>query len=420
MNPSLDLLERGFTIFVLIFFTRTIACDSLYISPDPTTNGTPEDNPFSALLSLIQIIIYGLTTLLLLARWRGSIKTALQNKVIWALVGLVLISFLWSDFPDESLKKGINAFETSLFGLYMASRYSLKEQLRLIAWALCLVTVFSLLFTLAFPGAAIEIGANAGSWRGPLAQKNLLARLMVLATMTCSLAAFDSHKHRYLLCFGSVIALSLLFLSGSKTGLVVLLTLITLLPLYRSLRWKGTVVIPLVTMIILIIGSFAVIVVSNWEVLLSALGRDPSLSGRTELWQAALEKIFERPWLGYGFQGFWQDGGGAVTVWKTVKYKPPHAHNGYINTALDLGLLGLILFVISIINTYRKAITWLRLNHTFSGLLPILYATFLVMYNQPENTIIEHNSIFWSLFVAVSLSIKPLKNFKKYSIISAT
>jgi O-antigen ligase len=155
-------------------------------------------------------------------------------------------------------------------------------------------------------------------------------------------------------------------------------------------------------------GSITTLVVGNWENLLRGLGRDPSLSGRTQLWEMGLEMIAERRWLGYGYQAFWKEGGAAEFIWKVEGYKPPHAHNGFINISLDLGMLGLFFFVIIIVITYARSIAWLHTGKTSIELWPVSYVTFLVLYNQSENTIIAHNFIFWVLLVAAALSMKRL------------
>lgn len=220
--------------------------------------------------------------------------------------------------------------------------------------------------------------------------------------------ALENHRHRYLLWGGLSLSVLLILLTGSKTALLLFLTIVILLPLYKALRWSDTILIPVIITLIVITGSIAVIVVGNWENLLLGLGRDPTLSGRTTMWEVAIELIAKRLWLGYGYQGFWQEGGGAEVIWKEEGYKPPHAHNGFINIALDLGLTGLFLLLSTLGVTYGRGIVWLRLCRTAIGLWPIFYVTFFFMYNHSENTIIEHNSLFWVLLVAVSLSMKRL------------
>jgi exopolysaccharide production protein ExoQ len=405
MNPILNRFERGFTIFVSLYFTSTLFCQSLFLSPDALANLADESNPFDPIFSKLQLLIYGLTLLLLLARWRSTLITLSRHKLLVAFLVFVVASSLWSDWSDESWRKGLNTIATSCFGVYTASRYSLKEQLQHLTIALGLATIFSLLFSLGAPGAAIEIGANAGSWRGPLTQKNLLARLMVL-TITCNLLAIWQFE-RGQIFYWSMLALSsaLLLMTGSKTGLLVLLILLSLIPLYRAMRLKDTLVIPILISVILLVGSVSTMLLGNWEAILVGLGRDPSLSGRTELWQGAIAKISERPWLGYGFRAFWQVDGGAMEIWKILGYQPPHAHNGYLNMTLDLGLIGLGLFLLILLITYVRSIQYLRFSRGIIALLPVMYATFMFMYNHTESTIVEHNSIFWAEFVAISLSL---------------
>jgi O-antigen ligase len=408
MNPTLNFIEKRFAIFSLIFFTGVLSLSSFYVAPDSKLDADPVANPLDPLLSLIQYGVYTFALLLILARWKTSLRTALRDPLVWLLTGTALISFLWSDFPDWSLKKGITTLQTTSFGLYMASRYDMKQQLQMLGWALGIIAVFSLLFSLAFPGTAIEAGVNAGSWRGPFVQKNILSRMMVLSAIVFLLLTLENHRYRYLL--GSLLLLSvlLILLTGSKTALLLLLTIVCLLPFYRALRWSDTLLIPLLIITILVAGSIAVFVTGNWENILLGLGRDPTLSGRTNLWELAIELIGKRPWLGYGYQGFWQEGGGAAVIWKSEGYKPPHAHNGFINMTLDLGLIGLFLFLLLLAVTYFRGIIWLRLGKTTIELWPIFYVTFFFMYNHSENTIIEHNSIFWVLLVSVSLSMKRM------------
>ena len=405
MNPVLNLTEKCFTIFSFVFLTSILSWSSLFISPDPKAIALSTESPFDSVSSLLQYFIYAVSFFFLLVRWRSSIWTALNNPFVWVLPGIALASFLWSDFPDWSLRKAFTTLQTSYFGLYVASRFSLKQQLQLLGWAFGIVVILSAVFTLAFPAAAIEAGANAGAWRGPFTQKNLCARLLVLGSIIFLLLALDSRRHRLLCWSGFSLCVFLVVMTSSKTALLLLIVFIILLPLYQALRWKGTIVIPLVIIAILVGGSIATLVIGNWENLLLSFGRDATLSGRTSLWQAAIEKIFDRPWLGYGYQGFWRATGEATVIWNLEGYKPPHAHNGFINLALDLGFVGLFIFLLMITMNYIRAIAWLRLSKTSIDLWPVCYVTFFFMYNHSENTIIEQNSIFWTLLVMTSLSM---------------
>jgi O-antigen ligase len=54
----------------------------------------------------------------------------------------------------------------------------------------------------------------------------------------------------------------------------------------------------------------------------------------------------DRPWLGYGFSGFWNEDSPVVqTIWAALDWKAPSAHNGYIDILLQIGVVGLLLYV---------------------------------------------------------------------------
>jgi hypothetical protein len=61
MNSTLNRFERGFAIFASLYFTSTLLCQSLFISPDALANAAEESNPFDPIFSKLQLLIYGLT-----------------------------------------------------------------------------------------------------------------------------------------------------------------------------------------------------------------------------------------------------------------------------------------------------------------------------------------------------------------------
>jgi exopolysaccharide production protein ExoQ len=410
VNPLLDLAERIFVVFSLLVFSGVLTCASLNNGGEGAQPaGVYYTSPMDRLVSLWQLGIYILTFFFLFARFKTVIRPALRDPFLWALAVLVVSSFLWSDLPEISRKYGFMAFETTVFGLYMASRFSLKEQVQLVACALGIAAVFSLLYTLGRPGSGIENGTHTGAWRGPIIHKNLFARLMIPSALASLLTALDTRGfYRYIIWAITGLTVALIVLSNSRTALVVFLTLALLLPFYRALRWSDNIAIPFFITLILVGGSLATWMAGNWDSLLIRLGKDPTLSGRTEIWEAVIEKMADRPWLGYGYSAFWQDGGEADFVWRILRYKVYQAHNGFLNVGIELGLLGLAFFGLSIIFAYIRSLQWVRLSKTYQDLWPIIYVTFLLMYNYTETTVIEHHSIYWVLYVGVTLSVKFL------------
>lgn len=365
----------------------------------------------SSLLSPIQYGIYGVTFLLLLARWKRTLCTARRELFIWILLTLALFSFLWSDLPSFTLRNSIVAWQTASFSLYIASCYSVKEQLRLIAIAMGIAGLLCVFYAIFLPGKGVHFDVHAGAWKGIYTHKNYLSQVATYSSLVFLLLAMNVRRHRWFVYGGLILSVGLLILSTSKTGLVVFLTLLILLQLYRSLRWRQTKAVLILIIIVLISASILVMMIANAELILNSLGRDLTLTGRTEIWSGAINFIRLRPWLGYGRGAFWHpDAGRAFTIGEVVSanYLPPHSHNGYVDLTADLGLVGLSLFFLSFLVTWVRGYNLVRLTQSSEYILPILYLSFLILYNFTESSIMKHNSVFWMTYMMVALSIKPI------------
>jgi len=88
----------------------------------------------------------------------------------------------------------------------------------------------------------------------------------------------------------------------------------------------------------------AIVAVLFVEIILNILGRDISLSGRTDIWQGVLEMVKEKPTLGYGFYAAWRSEQVAYVI-ERVWVWTPSAHNSYLHCLVDLGIVGLVLFL---------------------------------------------------------------------------
>ena len=406
------LIEKGFVVFSLVFFTGAITV---------ILNGGTAPSPLQSNL-ISKIIWYGIqaATIVIVAAYRNRIiRIVIKEKLLWILIALALASVLWSDQPRATLGSNQNLICLTLFGVYFATRYSLKEQLHLLAWALGIGAVLSLLFVIALPSYGImgrgsvitaETISHAGTWQGIYGHKNVLARIMVLSTVVFLLFATSSRKYCWLAWAGFCLSIGLILGSTSKSSLIIVLTIMAVLPFYKALRWNYTVALPFFITASLVGGSVAMLLVDNAETILGTFGRDLTLTGRTDLWAAVFEKIWQRPWLGYGYGGFWRGlGGESADVWGVVRWEAPHSHNGFLDLWLDLGLLGLLTFALSFIILGLRAVAWVRQNKTAEGLWPLAYLTFLLLANLTESSLFRQNFL-WVLYVAITISMHKISD----------
>lgn len=112
--------------------------------------------------------------------------------------------------------------------------------------------------------------------------------------------------------------------------------------------------------------------------------------------------------MGYGYGGFWLGWEGeSADIWLVLPQNnmPTHAHNGYLDLWLDLGLLGLSAFVLRFLLVIPRAMRLVRSTKTAEGLWPLAYVTLLLLYATAYPVGLEQNSIWWVLYVAATLPL---------------
>jgi O-antigen ligase len=144
-------------------------------------------------------------------------------------------------------------------------------------------------------------------------------------------------------------------------------------------------------------------------------GRDSTLTGRTDVWDLVWDQIQKRYWLGYGYQAFWVDPiGPATRIWLELKWNTPEVHNGYLELWLGLGFIGLLAVATSLVTNFALAWKASRGADRLANYWAVLYLTFFISYNLSESLILEQNDIFWVLYVAVVVALRP--SAKQYPI----
>lgn len=393
------LTEKTFTILALLLFTGAVL-------PVLRLQGGGFSEAGDPTVQALAFGVYVVAAVLLVARWKRLIRVTVHAQLLWFLIGTCLISVLWSSAPDLTTRRGVALVGTTLFGVYFGTRFSMEEQLRLLGWTLTISGVLSVLFVFGLPEYGISSAPHQGAWRGVFVHKNVLGRVMVLGTMVFVLFATTTRRYWWLAWGGFLLCAGLVLFSTSKTALLILVALMAVYALCRILRWHYSVAAPFLIATVALGTYIALWVGSNFEPVLDALGKDATLTGRTVLWDAVRDMIRERPWFGYGYSGFWLGWEGpSAEVWYETGWEPPHSHNGYLDLWLALGFVGLLLFLLGFAWWYFRASTWIIRERAVEALWPVMFLTFMLLYNITESAILIHNSIFWVLYVSTVLSM---------------
>ena len=191
-----------------------------------------------------------------------------------------------------------------------------------------------------------------------------------------------NYRTRQLVAIGIVftLILYLVLVVNSQTALAcflmadILIIVTALGPAFRKPGFVTFLVGGMVTV------SFCVLFLGIGGSALSALGRDSSLTGRTEVWQTVLPYA-TNAWVGAGYENFWI--GERLQVFNRLLGGLNQAHNGYIEIYLNIGWVGLILLGAIIIAGYRNIMKELR-NSPETGRLKLAFFLICFVYNFTE------------------------------------
>ena len=269
----------------------------------------------------------------------------------WVLVTVVL-----SLDPGTSIRR--LALTVCVIGVTATLMLLPKTQNELMRWfsvAALLLLAICYLGLLFAPNLSMHLATDAqeealaGNWRGAFGHKNVAAAVMA---MVLFLGIYVARSGAWFSGAAIVGAASLfLFYSAGKSSLTLCLTVLVLTSLTSVVRsfWARAVILltPLVLLNMLSVGT---VLNDGLAEVAKMLPLDSSFTGRTDIWTFAVQALQQRLPTGYGFSAFW--GSGSIQnlpEGKEWAAFASHSHNGYLDTALAMGLPGLVLLIVVLV-----------------------------------------------------------------------
>jgi exopolysaccharide production protein ExoQ len=391
------ILEQAFAILTLIIYSGGILT---LITSGGTGEAEVAVTYDTSAIRIFYFSIYLITFLLLVLRWRRVLALISRDKNMWILICLPLMSLLWSFDRSATLKDSFTIIGSSIFGLYLATRYSLREQLNLLAIAGSVSICLSMFFALFLPTYGVMQDLHVGAWRGIHTHKNGLGQIMGLTSLVFTVLIVDN-KRNYYLWPGLILSVTLLVLSRSTASMSNALLVTPFFIFLNALRLRYKLMIPTLLGIIIFSSVVSVWINVNADAIASSVGKDTTLTGRTAVWQFVGDMIQQQPWLGYGYSGFWNGlDGPSAYVWRATQWNPTHPHNGLLQLWIDLGLLGVTIYLIGFWRYFGRALAYIRSTNKLAGIWPMAYLTYVILINLTESNLFASNSIIWVLYVA--------------------
>ncbi|MGI9418746.1 MAG: O-antigen ligase family protein [Geminicoccaceae bacterium] len=399
--------EMALAAFAIVILTGSNAYYFLLGVPPGITN--EELLAYEGQIRNVFLIAYVIVALLAALNWQ---KMILGIAAVWPIalvVALAWLSNFWSVAPEITSRRCIALTVTTLMGVYLFVRFDLTTLLRFLVTVSALLAIGCIAWVVFIPDYGLHSDAtHSGAWRGIFFHKNTTGRVMVYGLAIVIAAWASGTTHRGLLLIAGLLILLVIAGTTSQTTLLGALVLIGGLIAVRMVRGNA-VKSALVTLVVLAVAWHgALIGVASYDLILEALGRDASLTGRTEIWTYTLEHALKQPFTGYGYDAFWNGelspGAQYAAYWKT-----PHSHNGWLEVFIALGLPGVILVAAIMLTTLARAVVLARYYPTTTPAILIVLVCFAMLtIGMSEPVFLEKHTFDWMLLVAVAGTARAL------------
>lgn len=335
---------------------------------------------------------------------RGADFRALirENAASYSVIGLMIVSVAWSAYPWDSIRGATQLLLANLIAtaLFLESPTTLGLA-RLRSMAACFV-VLSALFSAAFPHLATIAGGYGdvykGALRGILSDKNpfgnALSSCMIVLVLTTRIGPGSWFRSPYVACI--VAGLVMLVLSQSATSMIAFLIPALLFAVNRIVLAQtpnAGLRLLLVAIGTLLAGFVAFVGPTLLAEASGTVGRDATLTGRTEIWELTWNAALQRPLLGHGYLSFWQDYIGEngmlarLGMWEVAE-----AHNGFIEVLLSAGFVGLTLVMVVLLYLLVRSFTGVILSpRNGSAEAALLLVLNIVLENFTESVYLAPN-----------------------------
>jgi len=164
--------------------------------------------------------------------------------------------------------------------------------------------------------------------------------------------------------------------------------------------------IPTVALISLVLmhSIFMFSAESPFGLLITKLGRDITLTDRTFIWHDVYAAASGNPLLGVGFGGFWIGRVANIPWNETMTWVLGQAHNGYIDTYLQIGLIGCFLLAGVIFTALGPMLDTFAEDFDLGSFRITLFLTILFV-NITETTLLRGDHHLWFIFMAVMWTV---------------
>jgi exopolysaccharide production protein ExoQ len=331
-----------------------------------------------------------------------------SRPIILLWPALAILSAAWSLTPGITAYHGLQLLATIVAGIALRATVGLSGIIRIVFLGLLGGQILSIVLGAVAPGMTRGL---SGEWSGVYSHKNVLGSLMSLQLL-CAACLFLQGWHRLLTGAAFLGALALLASSHSATALVA--GALGLAPLIVIIAWRqGNLVTGFCLGVAIALAGIGILIGAIYGAalstsLLSDLGKDTTLTGRTILWQFGIDQFWREPLIGIGYKAYWESPlTTAPYLHFTTKQKVWFFHNNFIDIAVAFGAVGLFVFACVLLDTARRVTRRFACSPGYVEAWPILFLAQITVLICFECPLFVNHGVHQFLMAAILPVLRP-------------
>ncbi len=339
-----------------------------------------------------------------------------QNKLLLLAYLFFAGSSLWSEISFESAKRTLKDFGTVLVVLVIAAQPNPLLAVRTLA-VRCAIFVFPLsIVVIKYYPHIGRMFSNRGEpmFTGLTTHKNTLGQVVITLGMFIVWDTFREWRQTRFAGVPNVLRIRLalivlggwlLVLSNSKTALACAIAGAALYYVLSRILRKGWRRLAVALLFVgITAGAVADRATGLSQHIIEAMGRDMTLTGRTEIWRK-VSATHTGHLLGMGYMAFWDSEAGRQAL-ETIGDDIKTAHNGFLEVYLDGGMVGVSLLVALLVFIWWRAVNRAIVGDVWGRLVLVIWSI-SVMYNFSESSFFRLG-ILW-LFLLIATICMPFE-----------
>jgi len=406
-NTSINPYQRNaaFLAFLILIFVSYFGT----AAPFPEHYESADESTSNIYNQVIYILIFLLSLYSIQNKKKQLVNFIIKEKFLSLLIFWYFLGMLWSIDPFATFKL---SFRLSIIVLVMISFFlhysSYNDTNSLIKYIAALFIIINFFAVFTIPGAK----DTYGFWRGTTLQKNILGQISVFTIIIYFDLLIKEKRNTTKIVALIMISLSTIILFGSRSstsliGLLIFCFLVSVKLFDKIFRSLGAGKFVSSTLVLGVLSSVMIVLVffpSILDILTSLFGKDPSFTGRTELWYIAIQSIEKHFPLGTALGAFWNSANNDLAeIHILFPWLPMQSHSGFLDLLNEGGIIGFIFFL-----GLTLKYLWLQWKLEIKSLWFYLIIVILIINSQETLLLVPGNlatMLFLLGYIKINMSV---------------